>query len=128
MEIDVAPELPEFEIDEARMAQVLRNVLENALRYTPEGGTILVSASFSGGELLLQVCDSGPGDSGLDLQRIFERFYRTDPSRQRADGGSGLGLAIARSLVEKHNGTITAESRPGQGLTIRIRLPLNRRG
>lgn len=128
MELAAAPGLPKVEMDIARMTQVLTNVLDNALRYTPQGGTVVLSASVEDDRLNIAVQDNGPGVPQEDLERIFDRFYRTDPSRQRADGGSGLGLAIAKSLVEKHNGEISAKSNPGEGLRIEIRLPLNRRG
>jgi signal transduction histidine kinase len=128
LEIEVGPGLPEVEMDNARMTQVLTNVLDNALRYTPVRGKVTLSAGLSADQLLLAIQDSGPGVSQEDLERIFDRFYRTDPSRQRADGGSGLGLAIAKSLVEKHSGRISARSNAGEGLRIEIRLPLSRRG
>jgi signal transduction histidine kinase len=105
------------------MTQVLTNILDNAIRHTPEAGRILLSARQTEGHEELAVQDSGPGLPAEKLDRIFERFYRTDTARQRDDGGSGLGLAIARSIVQAHNGQLTAESEPGRGLKIIIKLP-----
>ncbi len=124
LEEQIAPRLPEISVDPGRMMQVLTNVVDNALRYTPKGGRVLLSARVDGEMLEIRVQDSGPGVPGDELERIFDRFYRTDHSRQRDEGGSGLGLAIARSIVEKHNGRIHAESDPGEGLTIVIQLPI----
>ncbi len=123
IETHAEPDIPEINVDGQRMKEVIGNVLDNALRYTPEGGLIILSASHTGSEVELRIKDSGPGVDAEDLDQIFERFYRTEASRTRDEGGSGLGFAIARSLVEKHNGRIWAESQPGQGLTVIIRLP-----
>jgi two-component system sensor histidine kinase BaeS len=123
LDVHIDPDLPEILMDSARMTQVLSNVMDNALRYTPEGGQISIFASVDAGGLELKFHDSGPGVTREDLIRIFDRFYRIDPSRQRDEGGSGLGLAIAKSLVEKHGGSIFAESNPGEGLQIIIKLP-----
>jgi len=117
-------DLPEISADPGRMVQVLSNLVDNALLYTPEGGRVNLSAQVVGGDLEFRVQDSGPGIPENELERVFDRFYRSDPSRQRNEGGSGLGLAIARSIVEKHNGRIWAESQPGEGTTIVIHLPL----
>jgi len=106
------------------MMQVLSNLLDNAVRYTPEGGQVLLAAQVVEDKLEIRVQDSGPGVAENELDRIFDRFYRSDPSRQRDESGSGLGLAIARAIVEKHNGRIWAESKPGEGTTIVIHLPL----
>ena len=105
------------------MTQVLTNILDNATRHTPEGGTIILSAKQTGDQVELSVQDSGPGLPPEDIDRIFERFYRADSSRQREDGGSGLGLAIAKSIVQAHNGQLSAESEAGKGLKITIALP-----
>jgi signal transduction histidine kinase len=122
--LQVAPKLPEIVVDPGRMMQVLNNLVDNALRYTPAGGRVLLSATSTGEELEMRVQDSGPGVAADDLERIFDRFYRSDPSRQRDEGGSGLGLAIARAIVEKHAGRIWAESKPGEGTAIVIQQPL----
>jgi signal transduction histidine kinase len=122
--IQIAPDLPEIFVDPGRMMQVLSNLMDNALHYTPEGGRISLSAQVVDEKLEIRVQDSGPGIAEGELDRIFDRFYRSDPSRQRDEGGSGLGLAIARAIVEKHNGRIWAESKAGEGTTIVIHLPL----
>lgn len=116
--------LPDLEVDPERMKQVLGNILENALRYTPENGRINLSAGRVDEKIELRVQDSGPGVAPEELNRIFERFYRTEASRSRNEGGSGLGFAIAKSLAEKHNGRIWAESKAGEGLTVVIQLPM----
>jgi len=122
-ELDVPASLPNIEVDPGRMTQVLTNILDNALRHTPEGGRITLAAKEVNDMVELSVQDSGPGLSLEDIDRIFERFYRTDLSRQREDGGSGLGLAIARSIVQAHGGQLSAESEPDSGLKVKIRLP-----
>jgi two-component system sensor histidine kinase BaeS len=122
IQLDVASDMPMLNIDPGRMTQVLTNILDNALRHTPEGGQIKLAARNISDGVELSIQDSGPGIAGEDVNRIFQRFYRTDLSRHRDDGGSGLGLAIARSIVLAHNGQIWAESAPGQGLTVRIKL------
>jgi signal transduction histidine kinase len=119
MELDIAASLSTI----GRMTQVLTNILDNALRHTPEGGTIILSAREVNDQVELAVQDSGPGLKAEDLDRIFNRFYRTDASRQREDGGSGLGLAIAKSIVLAHGGQVSAESEVGKGLKIIITLP-----
>lgn len=121
--LDVARHLPAIEVDPGRMTQVLTNILDNALRHTPEGGTVMLSARDLENQVELAIQDSGPGLDAEALERIFERFYRADPSRQRVDGGSGLGLAIAKSIVQAHGGQLSAESEPGQGLKVRVLLP-----
>lgn len=121
--LDVAQDLPNIEVDPGRMTQVLTNILDNALRHTPEGGTIVLSAKEYRDQVELAIQDSGPGLPAEDLERIFERFYRADASRQREDGGSGLGLAIAKSIVQAHGGQLSAESEPGNGLRVRVLLP-----
>ncbi|MGB7876841.1 MAG: ATP-binding protein [Anaerolineales bacterium] len=120
---DIATELPMLKIDPGRITQVLTNILENALRHTPDGGQINLSAQNVDDGVQLSIQDSGPGIAGEDANRIFERFYRTDSARHRDDGGSGLGLAIAKSIVEMHKGNIWAASKPGQGLRIVIHFP-----
>jgi signal transduction histidine kinase len=123
IELDIAPDLPNIEVDPGRMTQVLTNILDNAIRHTHENGRILLGAKKSGELVEIFVQDSGSGLGQPELERIFERFYRSDVSRQREDGGSGLGLAIASSIVQAHGGQVSAESEPGKGLKIRILLP-----
>jgi signal transduction histidine kinase len=125
IQLDVASNIPRLNIDPGRMTQVLTNILDNALKHTPEGGQVKLSAGQVGDNVELSIQDSGPGIEGEDSNHIFERFYRTDSARHRDDGGSGLGLAIARSIVEMHQGQIRAESEPGQGLKIIIRFPFH---
>jgi len=125
LDVDIAASLPTIEVDPGRMTQVLTNILDNATRHTPEGGHIILSAKQTNGQVELAIQDSGPGLKPDDLERIFERFYRADSSRQRGDGGSGLGLAIAKSIVQAHNGQLSAESDAGAGLKIKILLPAN---
>ena len=123
IQLDAASDIPMLNIDPGRMTQVLTNILDNALQHTPEGGQINLSARSVQNGVELSIQDSGPGIEGEDVNRIFERFYRTDSARHRDNGGSGLGLAIARSIVDMHKGNIWAESKPGQGLKIVIRFP-----
>ncbi len=115
--------LPEANVDYERMSRALGNLVSNALRYTPAGGTICLSAGQSDGRLLLSVSDTGSGISAEHLPNIFERFYRADASRHQDSGGSGLGLAIVRSIVEAHGGSIGVQSNLGQGTTFTISLP-----
>ncbi|MFN8417650.1 MAG: sensor histidine kinase [Anaerolineae bacterium] len=107
------------------MAQVLGNLVTNALRYTPVGGTITLRASSHPQGVQLAVSDTGSGIAEEHIANIFERFYRTESSRYQGDGDteSGLGLAIAKSIVEAHHGTISVESKLGVGSTFRIILP-----
>lgn len=122
LKVESEPGLPEINMDPDRMAQVFGNLITNSLRYTSEGGRILVSAKREGTMLAFRVQDNGQGISAEALPHIFDRFYRADPARAQ-EGESGLGLAIAKSLVEAHGGTIAAESQVGQGTTIRMTLP-----
>jgi signal transduction histidine kinase len=124
IDLQVEPDLPEISADPGRMVQVLSNLVDNALLHTPAGGRLLISARKVVDGLELRVQDSGAGIAENELELVFERFYRSDPSRQRNAGGSGLGLAIAKSIVEKHDGRIWAESKPGEGTTIIIHLPV----
>lgn len=117
--VETAPDLPWLDLDPGRIRQVLSNLLANALRYTPAGGTVSVRYRQADGQVLLEVQDSGPGIPPEELPYVFERFYKSTDS-----GGMGLGLAIARHLVEAHGGTIRAESTPGQGTTMQVTLPV----
>ncbi len=123
LRLEAAGELPEIEVDADRMAQALNNLVDNALRHTPAGGTVTLAAGLVGDGVWIQVRDSGPGIAPEDLPHVFERFYRGDRARRRHEGGSGLGLAIARSIVEAHGGHIRAESPAGGGAVITIDLP-----
>ena len=112
--------------DPAKLHDVLRNLLENASNYSPEGGVIDVSASRTDSWVDIVVADHGPGIPEPDLSRIFERFYRVDRSRSRDPGGTGLGLSIVRHLVELLGGRVTAANRPGGGAVFTVRLPAGR--
>ena len=120
--VNVDQDLPVVEVDPERMAQVLGNLVSNAMRYVPEGGWIELSATADDSSVTLHVRDNGLGIAPEDLPHVFTRFYRGDKSRQ-LNGEAGLGLTIARSLVEAHGGRISVESEPGQGTTFTIRLP-----
>jgi len=109
--------------DPDALRQILTNLFDNALRYTPPGGRIVVAAGPTKGGTLLTVSDNGSGITGQHLPRVFERFYRADPARSRDQGGTGLGLAIVKHLVEAHGGRVEARSAPGQGTTIRMTFP-----
>jgi two-component system OmpR family sensor kinase/two-component system sensor histidine kinase BaeS len=116
--------LPELSADPQRVGQVLGNLVANALRHTPAGGTVTVGAAAADGAVVFTVSDTGAGIAPEDLPRIFDRFYRADRSRARLSGGAGLGLAIARRIVEAHGGRIWAESEPGRGTAVRFTLPV----
>ncbi|NPV87133.1 MAG: HAMP domain-containing histidine kinase [Anaerolineae bacterium] len=123
LRVAAADNLPEVMVDEARMMQVFDNLISNALRYTPAGGEITLSAMEEGEAVLLCVEDTGCGIPPEDLPHLFERFYRGDRSRHAEDGETGLGLSIARALVEAHGGSIRAESAQGKGTRMVITLP-----
>ena len=110
--------------DESRLQQLMSNLLENAIRYTDAGGRIQVQIHESGGEAHVSIEDSAPGVEPEQRERLFDRFYRVEASRNRASGGSGLGLAICRNIVESHGGSIHAEASALGGLRIVIRIPL----
>jgi two-component system sensor histidine kinase BaeS len=117
-------DLPRLAGDPDRLQEVLANLLANALRHTPAGGTVGVSAAAAADTVELVVEDSGEGIGAEHLERIFERFYRVDPARARASGGSGIGLAIARAIVEAHGGRIRAQSEGlGRGARFVVALP-----
>lgn len=122
--VEADPALPEIDADPDRLAQVLHNLVSNALRHTPEGQFVVLAAAASDGHLRIVVEDTGPGIAPEDLPHVFERFYRTDRSRHRDDGGTGLGLAIARSIIEAHGGRIWVDSEPGDGATFTVELPM----
>lgn len=123
LEVFDGPGTPEVLGDEARLRQVLSNLVSNALQHTPEEAAITVRVGTDGDDAILEVVDQGPGMSEQDVQRAFERFFRTDSSRARASGGTGLGLSIVDSLTRAHGGTVTVSSPPGQGCTFRVAVP-----
>jgi len=146
--VEIPAELPPIRGDEERLGQVFSNLLDNAIKYTPEQGTITISAELGKGEvgvggarvpvapsnatgdgpplttIDISVADTGIGIPLQDLPRIFERFYRVDKARSRELGGTGLGLSIVKHLVEGHGGTVTVESLPGRGTKFLVRLPV----
>ena len=116
--------LPDVAADRRRIAEVLQNLLDNAIQYTPSGGEIVVSASAGGQEVTFTVSDTGIGIPQVDQPRIFERFYRVDVARSREVGGTGLGLSIAKHLVEAHGGRIWVESEVGRGSQFHFTVPV----
>jgi signal transduction histidine kinase len=118
------PDLPPVYADAERIGQVLRNLLNNAITYTAEGGTIAVSSRQTDGWVEVSVTDTGVGIVPEDLPYVFERFYRADKSRTRSTGGAGLGLAIVKQLVEAHDGRVWAKSEVGNGSTFSFTLPI----
>ncbi len=123
-EAEVDPELPRVEVDKDAMAQVVLNLLHNAVKYTPAAGRhIRVHARRAGREVAIEVTDNGPGVRPADRKRIFERFYRADDLLSRSTEGTGLGLAIAERIVAGHGGRIELESKVGAGSTFRVLLP-----
>jgi len=124
LDVQSDPDVPLLHADPDRVLQVLSNLLSNALRHTPEGGQISLSARQQDGEICLAVADTGPGIAPEHLPHIFERFYRVDAARHQEQAESGLGLAIAKSLVEAHGGRITATSVLGKGTTVTLTFPV----
>ncbi|MEA3336183.1 MAG: ATP-binding protein [Chloroflexota bacterium] len=122
LQVGAAQDMALIDVDPDRMAQVLGNLVSNALRHTAQGGTVLLSGSVSGDNVILSVQDSGSGIEPEHLPNIFKRFYRADEART-GNGESGLGLAIAKSIVEAHGGSILAENVPGAGARFSIVLP-----
>jgi len=128
LEAEIADDLPTLAVDRQRIEQVLLNILDNACRYTPPGGTIRLSARREGSVVHVSVLDQGPGIAPEDLPHIFERFYRGDKSRARSSGGTGLGLAIAKALIEAHGGSIWAENAPTGGARFHFTVPIDLAG
>lgn len=116
--------LPLIVGDRSRLEQVMMNVIGNAVKYTPDGGHITITAGSTEAEVWMEVCDDGIGIPEKDRDRIFDRFYRVDKARSRESGGTGLGLSIAREIVQRHHGTIALAPHEGPGTTIRLTLPI----
>lgn len=114
------------EIDTDKMTQVIDNIINNAIKYSPDGGKITVSMKTTETQMILSISDEGLGIPKKDLPKIFDRFYRVDKARSRAQGGSGLGLAIAKEIIKQHNGFIWAKSEYGKGSTFTIVLPYDK--
>ena len=122
LEIEAPDELPAFG-DPERAAQILAALLDNAMRYTPKGGSVTVSGRLLDGRAETRVRDTGPGIAGAHLARIFDRFYRAEEARTRAGGGTGLGLSIARDLARAQSGDLSADNSPDGGASFTLRLP-----
>ncbi len=122
---DAPGDLPVVTVDPERIAQVLRNLVSNAIAHTPAGGAVTLSAHADAHEVTVAVSDTGEGISPEHLPHVFDRFYRVDPSRTRQTGGAGLGLAIVRQLVLAHGGSVAVESKPGEGSVFTFTLPVD---
>lgn len=119
---ELAPGLPERQLDPDRLNQILYNLITNAIRYTHPGTPILLKTEPAGDRVRLTIADEGPGIAPEDLPHVFEQFYRGDKSRNRASGGSGIGLSLAKSFVEAQGGTITARNRKEGGAEFVVEL------
>jgi len=137
MRTNIPERLPEVYVDGRRIEQVVANLLNNALNYTPSGGTVVVTVALTNGtesypddkeQILVSVADTGEGIPAEHLPHIFERFYRVDDARSRKAGGAGLGLAIAKQMVELHGGRMWVESEVGKGSKFSFTLPIARPG
>ena len=125
--LDIQQPLPEIIADRKRILQVMMNIVANAIKYTPDGGKILISAGITDrqqGRVWVEVADNGIGIPPEDRERIFDRFYRVDKARSRESGGTGLGLSIAKEIMNQHGGTLTLVDRSGPGTTVRMELKL----
>ncbi len=123
LNVSIPEEAAAVDADPAKLQDVLRNLIENASNYSPEGAVVEISSRRTDGTVEVSIADRGPGIPPTDLPRIFERFYRVDRSRTRDPGGTGLGLSIVRHLVELHGGTVSAANRDGGGSVFTVRLP-----
>jgi two-component system phosphate regulon sensor histidine kinase PhoR len=123
IEMQLQKNLPSFAADEFRLEQIMHNLLDNAVNYSPPGGRIRMSAEGRDQHIVFSVSDEGAGIPPQDLPRIFERFYRADKARSRELGSTGLGLSIVKHIVQLHRGDVSAESAPGKGTTIHVSLP-----
>jgi two-component system phosphate regulon sensor histidine kinase PhoR len=122
--VELSPGLPAVRGDASLLHDVLQNLLDNAIQYTPSGGRIKVEASANAHEATVTISDSGIGIPLADQERIFERFYRVDAARSREAGGTGLGLSIAKHIVEAHGGRLWVESAVGRGSKFSFSIPL----
>jgi len=122
MRLQLEPELPDIVADRERILQVMMNIVSNSIKYTPDGGHILICAGRVEDRVWMEVSDNGIGIPEADRDRIFERFYRVDKARSRESGGTGLGLSIAKEIVDRHQGVLRPVDREGPGLTLRMEL------
>jgi signal transduction histidine kinase len=111
--------------DRMRLRQLFLNLIDNAIKYTPAGGTVTLAMERQDGAVVFRITDTGIGIPAEDVAKIFDRFYRVDKARSREMGGTGLGLSIAKWIVELHRGTITVTSEPQKGSVFTVRLPMN---
>ena len=121
---ETAPDMPLITGDRSRLEQVMMNVIGNAIKYTPDGGHIRVTAGTQADSVWMEVADDGIGIPKKDRDRVFDRFYRVDKARSRESGGTGLGLSIAREIVDRHHGKLFLVDREGPGTTVRLELPI----
>ena len=127
LDLEPASDILQADLDPIRFSQVLTNILDNALRYTPEEGRVVMAVRQVENQIEITIQDNGEGVSPEEAAHLFDRFYRADPSRTREEGGSGLGLAIAKSIIEMHKGLIWVESEKGKGMKTIIRLPVSKK-
>ena len=121
----IPSEIPLIQMDKTRISQALGNLIENALRHTPARGKVAIHCNYDQENVIVSVCDTGVGIESEDLSFVFERFYRTDLSRQRISGGRGLGLSIVKQIAEAHQGRVWVESEPGKGSCFSFSLPIS---
>jgi len=128
-QIELRNEIPEtaplIQADPEKLSQILANLVDNAVKYSAEGGKVWIRSAVESNQARIEVEDDGPGISARDQERIFERFYRVDKARTRGSGGAGLGLAIVKHLVELHGGRVTVDSSPGRGSKFTISFPVS---
>jgi len=124
LNLELEWKLPNIKGDRAKIEQVLMNIIANALKYTPDGGTIDIYGGRSGSNIWIKIVDTGIGIPAEDLARVFDRFYRVDKARSRESGGTGLGLSIAKEIITKHGGDIEIESKQGIGTSVTLTLPI----
>ncbi len=125
MIVRIDPDLPDILADRDRIMQVIMNIVSNSIKYTPNGGTIILSAGSAGDRVWMEVDDNGIGIPKENRDRIFERFYRVDKARSRQSGGTGLGLSIAKEIVDRHHGSLILVDKEAPGLTVRLELPVD---
>jgi two-component system phosphate regulon sensor histidine kinase PhoR len=124
LSVNLGKNLPDIAADRRRLTEVLQNLIDNAIQYTPAGGQIMVSGEATDSEVVITVSDTGIGIPQADQPRIFERFYRVDVARSREVGGTGLGLSIAKHLMEAHRGRLWVESEVGHGSQFHFSVPV----